>query len=70
MEYKKRIIKMKTKLITKPITIKTKTGFTTLNDVHDVEEFYLAGVEFIENCLKECWERKAQAEKSIIEAHK
>ena len=53
-----------------PITIKTKTGFTTLNDVHDVEEFYLAGVEFIENCLKECWERKAQAEKSIIEAHK
>ena len=53
-----------------PITIKTKTGFTTLNDVHDVEEFYLAGVEFIENCLKECWERKAEAEEKIREAHK
>ena len=53
-----------------PITIKTKTGFTTLNDVHDVEEFYLAGVEFIENCLKECWERKAQAEEKIREAYK
>ena len=53
-----------------PITIKTKTGFTTLNDVHDVEEFYLAGVEFIENCLKECWERKAREEEKIREAHK
>ena len=53
-----------------PITIKTKTGFTTLNDVHDVEEFYLAGVEFIENCLKECWRRKADAETKIREAHK
>ena len=53
-----------------PITIKTKTGFTTLNDVHDVEEFYLAGVKFVEECLKECWERKADAEKSIREAHK
>ena len=53
-----------------PITIKTKTGFTTLNDVHDVEEFYLSGVKFVEECLKEGWERKAQAEKSIREAHK
>ena len=53
-----------------PITIKTKTGFTTLNDVKEVEEFYLSGVKFVENCLKECWERKADAEKSIREAHK
>ena len=53
-----------------PITIKTKTGFTTLNDVQEVEEFYLAGVEFIENCLKEGWERKADAERKIREAHK
>ena len=53
-----------------PITIKTKTGFTTLNDVHDVEEFYLAGVEFIENCLKDGWRRKADAERKIREAHK
>ena len=53
-----------------PIAIKTKTGFTTLNDVKEVEEFYLSGVKFVENCLKECWERKADAEKSIREAHK
>ena len=53
-----------------PITIKTKTGFTTLNDVQEVEEFYLAGVEFIENCLKDGWRRKADAERKIREAHK
>ena len=53
-----------------PITIKTKTSFTTLNDVHDVEEFYLAGVLFVEECLKEGWKRKAEAEEKIREAHK
>ena len=53
-----------------PVTIKTKTGFTTLNDVHDVEEFYLSGVKFVEECLKECWERKAREEAKIREAHK
>ena len=53
-----------------PITIKTKTGFTTLNDVHDVEEFYLEGVRFVEECLKEGWERKAREEAKIREAHK
>ena len=53
-----------------PVTIKTKTGFTTLNDVHDVEEFYLSGVKFVEECLKEGWERKAREEAKIREAHK
>ena len=53
-----------------PITIKTKTGFTTLNDVKEVEEFYLSGVKFVEECLKECWERKAREEEKIREAHK
>ena len=53
-----------------PITIKTKTGFTTLNDVQDVEEFYLEGVRFVEECLKECWEQKAREEEKIREAHK
>ena len=53
-----------------PVTIKTKTGFTTLNDVREVEEFYLEGVRFVEECLKEGWERKANAEKSIREAYK
>ena len=53
-----------------PITIKTKTGFTTLNDVKEVEEFYLEGVRFVEECLKEGWKRKSDAELSIREAHK
>ena len=53
-----------------PITIKTKTGFTTLNDVQDVEEFYFSGVKFVEECLKEGWERKAREEAKIREAHK
>ena len=53
-----------------PITIKTKTGFTTLNDVHEAEEFYLEGVRFVEECLKECWQRKLEAEEKIREAHK
>ena len=53
-----------------PITIKTKTGFTTLNDVHDVEEFYLAGFKFIEECLKEGWEKKAASEEKIRSEYK
>ena len=53
-----------------PITIKTKTGFATLNDEYELSSFYLEGVRFVEECLKECWERKAQAEKSIREAYK
>ena len=53
-----------------PITIKTKTGFATLNDEYELSSFYLEGVRFVENCLKECWERKAEAEEKIREAHK
>ena len=53
-----------------PITIKTKTGFTTLEDVKEVEEFYLAGVLFVEECLKEGWRRKAREEEKIREAYK
>ena len=53
-----------------PITIKTKTGFTTLNDVHDVEEFYLEGVRFVEECLKECWKLKAESEEKIRNNYK
>lgn len=53
-----------------PITIKTKTGFTTLNDVQDVEEFYLAGFKFIEECLKEGWEKKAASEEKIRSKYK
>ena len=53
-----------------PITIKTKTSFTTLNDVQDVEEFYLAGFKFIEECLKEGWEKKAASEEKIRSEYK
>ena len=53
-----------------PITIKTKTGFTTLNDVQDVEEFYLAGFKFIEECLKEGWEKKEASEEKIRSEYK
>ena len=53
-----------------PITIKTKTGFTTLNDVQDVEEFYLAGFKFSEECLKEGWEKKAASEEKIRSEYK
>lgn len=53
-----------------PITIKTKTGFTTLNDVNEVEEFYLAGVQFVEECLKEGWRRKAETEENIRNNYK
>ena len=53
-----------------PITIKTKTGFTTLEDVREVEEFYLAGVLFVEECLKEGWRRKAETEENIRNNYK
>ena len=53
-----------------PITIKTKTGFTTLEDVKEVEEFYLAGVLFVEECLKEGWRRKAETEENIRNNYK
>lgn len=48
-----------------PVTIKTKTGFTTLNSPEEVEDFYLSGVMFIEKCLHICWEEKIAAEEEI-----
>ena len=53
-----------------PITIKTKTGFAALEDAIEVEEFYLSGVKFVEECLKEGWKRKAEAEEKIMEKYK
>ena len=53
-----------------PITIKTKTGFITLEDVKEVEDFYLAGVLFVEECLKEGWRRKAETEENIRNNYK
>ena len=53
-----------------PITIKTKDGFTTLKSSEEVENFYLAGVMFIEKCLTEGWEKKRLAEEKIRSEYK
>lgn len=53
-----------------PITIKTKDGFTTLKSVKEVEDFYLTGVKFVEECLKEGWQRKLEAEEKIRSEYK
>lgn len=48
-----------------PQTIKTKTGYFTLNNKEEVEEFYLAGVNFIKTCLEEGWAEKNRTEEYI-----
>lgn len=48
-----------------PITIKTKDGFTLLENQSEVTSFYLSGVTFIEECLKEGWQKKIDAEEEI-----
>lgn len=53
-----------------PITIKTKSGFTQLEDMSALSGFYFAGVEFVENCLKEGWTKKAEEEEKIRESYK
>lgn len=53
-----------------PITIKTKDGFTTLKSIKEVEDFYLSGVMFIEECLQDGWKQKAEAEAKIRSEYK
>lgn len=53
-----------------PVTVKTKSGFIALNNAEEVADFYLSGVMFIENCLKEGWEKKAAAEEKIRKDYK
>jgi hypothetical protein len=48
-----------------PQTIKTKTGYFTLNNKEEVTEFYLSGVNFIKTCLEEGWEEKIKTEEYI-----
>lgn len=55
---------------TYPVLIKTKTGFMELDNADEVAQFYLAGVDFVDQCLKEGWIKKAEAEKKIREAYK
>ena len=53
-----------------PVTIKTKTGFTILENEQQVEDFYLEGVRFVETCIKEGWAQKSAAEAEIREKYK
>jgi hypothetical protein len=48
-----------------PQTIKTKTGFAQLQNKEEVQEFYLAGVNFVKACLEEGWRIKAEREEEI-----
>jgi hypothetical protein len=45
-----------------PQTIKTKTGYFTLNNKEEVTEFYLSDVNFIKTCLEEGWEEKIKTD--------
>lgn len=48
-----------------PVLIKTKNGFMQLDNAEEVAEFYLAGVNFVDQCLKEGWVKKAEAADKI-----
>lgn len=52
-----------------PITIKSKKGFVLLENQQQLQDFYLSGVKFIEDCLMKCWENKKLAEQEIIKNH-
>lgn len=51
--------------LTFPQQVKTKSGFITLNSKEELTEFYLAGVNFIRECLEEGWNKKSSTEKEI-----
>lgn len=53
-----------------PQTIKTKDGFMELADEVEVSNFYLAGVQFIKQCLEDGWRQKAEAEAEIRKNYK
>lgn len=48
-----------------PVTVKTQDGFIALADQTEVTEFYLAGINFVKQCLEEGWQRKAAAAEEI-----
>jgi hypothetical protein len=41
-----------------------------LEDASEVTNFYLAGVNYVKECLEEGWRQKAEAEKAIREEYK
>lgn len=51
--------------LTYPITIKTKTGYAELANQEQVTMFYLSGVNYIKQCLAQCWQKKTKAEAEI-----
>lgn len=52
-------------LLKYPQMVKTKTGFMQIDNVSDVSGFYLAGVNFIKECLEEGWKKKADAAEQL-----
>jgi hypothetical protein len=56
--------------LTYPQTIKTKDGFMVLEDASEVTNFYLAGVQFVKQCLEEGWQEKLDAETEIRKNYK
>ena len=52
-------------LLTYPQMVKTKTGFMQIDNVGEVSGFYLAGVNFIKECLEEGWKKKADAAEQL-----
>ena len=48
-----------------PQMVKTKTGFMQIDNVGAVSGFYLAGVNFIKQCLETGWKKKAFAAEQI-----
>lgn len=51
--------------LTYPQQVKTKTGFMQIDNVSEVSGFYLAGVNFIKQCLETGWKKKAFAAEQI-----
>lgn len=51
--------------LTYPQQVKTKDGFIKLNNIEEVSEFYLAGVNYIKECIEQGWKQKAAAELKI-----
>ena len=55
--------------LTYPQKVKTKTGFMTLESKEEVQDFYLAGVYFIKQCLEEGWKKKEDEANRIREEY-
>lgn len=55
--------------LTYPQKVKTKTGFMTLESKEEVQDFYLAGVYFIKQCLEEGWKKKEDEASRIREEY-